>query len=151
MIRFAYEESIAASPDAVFAVMADIARFDEWLAMDGRPKDPGPTRLGSRFESTSRIGPLRLDSQGEITRYEPGRRFGFRLMNPRAVEFEIDIRLDPSDGGTRMKGSGTLQMHRLWRLLGPIMRLELEKGEAAEAARLKKLVEGGPATAARPA
>ena len=48
MIRFAYEESIQASPDAVFAVMSDVTRFEEWLAMDGQLVDGCPTRLEAR-------------------------------------------------------------------------------------------------------
>jgi uncharacterized protein YndB with AHSA1/START domain len=82
VIRFAYEERINASPDAVFAVMSDIGRFHEWLGMDGRPKDAGPTQLGSRFDSTGRLGPFRVEGQGEISGYEPGRRFGFRMVTP---------------------------------------------------------------------
>jgi hypothetical protein len=58
VIRFAYEERIDADPAAVFAVMTDISRFDQWLGMDGRPKDSGPVRVGSGFDSTSRLGPL---------------------------------------------------------------------------------------------
>jgi uncharacterized protein YndB with AHSA1/START domain len=145
MIRFSYEEQIAASPEAVFAVMSDIGRFDEWLGMDGRPKDPGRARVGARFDSTSRLGPMRVESQGEVTSFEPSHRFGFRLVTPGAFDFEIDIRLEPDDRGTRMKGSGSMTTHRLWRLLEPILRGELQKGEAAEAARLKALVEAGAA------
>lgn len=143
MIRFQYEESIAASPARVFAVMSDIERFDEWLTMDGRP-DPGrPSGVGARFASTARMGPKTLELDGEVTRYDPDRAFGFRVATPHAVDFEVDFELRPDGDGTRLVGSGSMTTHRLWRLLEPMLRSELPKSEAAEARRLKALVESG--------
>ena len=151
MIRFEYTETIAASPAEIFAVMSDIGRFDEWLTMDGRPTDPGPVRVGSRFDSTGRLGPLPVELQGTITSFEPGRRFGFRTVKPNALDFEITVDLEATpDGTTILKGHGTMRLSRLWRLFEPIMRMELDKGEAAEAARLKALLEGTPMTVERP-
>jgi hypothetical protein len=45
-----------------------------------------------------------------------------------------------------MKGSGSMTTHRLWRLLEPILRMEVGEGEAREARRLKAILEsdGGP-------
>lgn len=141
MIHFAYEETIAASPEAVFKVMADISRFDEWLAMDGRPAATGPTHLGSRFESTGKLGPMTVHGTGEVTRFEPDRGFGFRLVVPNAIDFVLDIELAEDAAGTRLSGSGSMTTHRLWRLLEPVMRGEVQAGEVREAKRLKELVE----------
>lgn len=148
MIRFAYEETIRADPHAVFAIMTDISQFDRWLDMDGRAKDPGPPGVGSRFDSTSRLGPLRVEGQGEVTSFEPDRRFGFRLVSPHALDFEIEIELQAADGGTVMRASGSMATHRLWRLLEPVLRMELQEGEAREARRLKAIVESSPAAVA---
>lgn len=144
MIRFAYEESIQASPDEVFAVMSDVNRFDEWLAMDGNLVDGSPTRLGSTFESTGKMGPLTVRGRGHITRFEPGRAFGFTMSAPNAFDFDLDVELDGTANGTRMVGSGSMTTHRLWRLLEPVLRSEVQKGEVAEARRLKALLEAAP-------
>jgi uncharacterized protein YndB with AHSA1/START domain len=142
MIRFAYEESIDASPADVFAVIADVSRFDEWLGMDGRLAGDPPARLGSTFDSAGRMGPLTVRGRGEITRYEPDRAFGIAMWSPRAFDFELDIELAPTGaGGTRLTGSGSMTTHGVWRLLEPVLRSEVPKGEAAEARRLKTLVE----------
>ena len=143
MIRFDYQESIAASPEAVFAVMSDFARFDEWLGMDGRPIDDGQVRTGSRFESTGRLGPFTVHGTGEVTRCEPGRAFGFRMAAPGRFDFVLDLRLEPMPEGTRLDGSGSMTTHRLWRLLEPMLRAEVPKGEVREAQRLKALLEAG--------
>lgn len=143
MIRFAYEESIAASPDEVFAVMSDVTRFDEWLAMDGRLVDGSPTRLGSTFDSTGKMGPLTVRGRGHITRFEPGQAFGFLMSAPNAFDFELAVELKGTREGTRMLGSGSMTTHRLWRLLEPMLRSEVQKGEVAEARRLKALLETG--------
>jgi uncharacterized protein YndB with AHSA1/START domain len=143
MIRFAYQETIAASPDTVFALMTDIRRFDEWLGMDGRPTDEGAVTVVSTFDSTGKLGPFTVDSRGEVTAYDPGRAFGFRLTAPGSFDFTVDLRLEPDGSGTRLDGRGTFSGHRMWRLLEPVLRGELQKGEAAEARRLRKLVEAG--------
>jgi len=143
MIRFAYEASIEASPDEVFTVLSDVTRFDEWLAMDGQLVDGLPTRLGSAFESTGKMGPLTVRGRGRITRFEPGRAFGFTMSAPNAFDFDLAIELSPVAGGTRLAGSGSMTTHRLWRLLEPVLRSEVVKGEAAEARRLKAVVETG--------
>jgi hypothetical protein len=143
MIRFAYEESIGAGPDEVFAIMSDVTRFDDWLGMDGRLVDGSPTGLGSTFESTGRMGPLTVRGRGQITRFEPGKAFGFTMTAPNAFDFELAVELNGSQAGTRMLGSGSMTTHRLWRLLEPVLRSEVPKGEAAEARRLKALIEAG--------
>jgi uncharacterized protein YndB with AHSA1/START domain len=143
MIRFAYEESIGASPDEVFAVMSDVTRFDDWLGMDGRLVDGSPTRLGSTFESAGKMGPMTVRGHGQITRFEPGKAFGFTMTAPNAFDFDLAIELSASPAGTRMLGSGSMTTRRLWRLLEPVLRSEVPKGEVAEARRLKALIEAG--------
>ncbi|HLA17171.1 MAG TPA: SRPBCC family protein [Candidatus Limnocylindrales bacterium] len=145
MIRFGYEERIEATPEAVFAVMSDIGRFNEWLDMDGRPSDVGPVGQGSRFESSGQLGPIRYAGSGEVTAFVPDHRFGFRYQKPKSFDFEIEMQLDPVDGGTRLVGKGSMTTHGLWRLLEPVFRMELGKGEAREARRLKAIVEGAEA------
>ncbi|HEX5014577.1 MAG TPA: SRPBCC family protein [Candidatus Limnocylindrales bacterium] len=141
MIRFAYEESIGASPAEVFAVMSDVTRFADWLAMDGRLVNGSPTRLGSTFESTGKMGPWTVRGRGEVTRFEPERAFGFTMIAPNAFDFELAIELFPTPFGTRLAGSGSMTTHRFWRLLEPLLRSEVPKGEIAEAQRLKAVVE----------
>ena len=143
MIRFAYEELIDASPSDVFAVLSDVERFDEWLNMNGRLTNGQTVGVGSTFESTGRMGPLTVRGAGEITRFEPDRAFGFAMRDSKAFDFEIDLDLSPTADGTRLTGSGSMTTHRFWRLLEPVLRSEVPKGEAREAQRLKALVEVG--------
>ena len=76
---------------------------------------------------------------------------GFRLRGRNSIDFETDMRLEAAGAGTTMTGTGWLQAHGRWRLLEPILRMELEKGEAAEARRLKAIVEAAEATRPAPA
>ena len=41
------------------------------------------------------------EDKGEITRFEPDRAFGFAMRDPKAFDFEIDLELSPTAGGTR--------------------------------------------------
>jgi hypothetical protein len=40
--------------------------------------------------------------------------------------------------------------HGLWRLLEPVLRMELQEGEAREAQRLKAIVESSPGAVSAP-
>jgi hypothetical protein len=62
-----------------------------------------------------------------------------------ASDLKIEIELEAAHGGTVMRGSGSMATHRLWRLLEPVLRMELQKGEAREARRLKAILESRPA------
>jgi hypothetical protein len=60
---------------------------------------------------------------------------------PNAFDFDVEFELVPSAAGTTLRGAGSMTTHRLWRLLEPVLRAEVPKDEAREAARLKALIE----------
>lgn len=96
---------IAASPESVYAAIADVTRMGEWSSechacewLDGAD---GPV-VGARFDGHNRHGDKEWTTQGTITVAEPGREFVFEC---RAGDFHFatwGYRIEPVDGGSRV-------------------------------------------------
>src|SRR5215218_6959951 len=67
---------IHASPEDVFAVLADPCRYPEWVvgASSIREYDEGFPAVGSRFHHEVGPGPLNLKDYSEVTEVDPPRR-----------------------------------------------------------------------------
>jgi uncharacterized protein YndB with AHSA1/START domain len=97
------ERRLDAPPDAVFAILADHARYDRF---DGirrsvlvNPGDPDPNGLGAVRRIW--VGPLRFEE--EITAFEPPRRLDYliRDVKPLPIRHEgASIRLQADGAGT---------------------------------------------------
>lgn len=97
---------VAAPPEAVYALVADVTRTPEfspevvgcsWL--DGAT---GPA-VGARFEAVNRSGSGKTwKNRPVITAAEPGRQFAFTRTEPFAGSIAWRYRFEPVDGGTRV-------------------------------------------------
>jgi uncharacterized protein YndB with AHSA1/START domain len=97
------ERRLHAPPEAVFAIIADHARYDRF---DGirrselvRSGDPAPNGHGA--VRWIWIGPLRFEE--EVTAFEPARRLDYVIRDVRPLPFRHEggsIRLAPDGSGT---------------------------------------------------
>lgn len=80
MARITVCTTIGAPPEVVWEAVADVASHVEWMtdAVAIRFTSGRTGGVGTTFECDTRIGPLRLTDQMEITEWEPGRRMGVR-------------------------------------------------------------------------
>lgn len=124
------ERVIAASPESVFALLADASKHPE---IDGsgavRSAKPGAAQkltMGSRFGMAMKMG-LPYSMMNEVIEYQDGRRIawqtrasGFmgRLVGGRIWRYE----LEPTGSGTRVRESWDLSQDRQRALLrrGPV-------------------------------
>lgn len=101
---------LAASPERVYALVADVTRTPEfspevvscrWL--DGAT---GPT-VGARFESVNRSlsSGRRWRNRPVVTVADPGREFSFTRTEPLSGSIAWRYRFEPVDGGTRVTES----------------------------------------------
>jgi uncharacterized protein YndB with AHSA1/START domain len=75
---------IAAAPDAVWQMIADVTRMSEWSDENtGAVWTKGSTgpELGARFKGTNRNGRYRWSTQCVVTTSDPGHRFAFRVSS----------------------------------------------------------------------
>jgi hypothetical protein len=145
MTKMIHVERVSrASPEQVFALLADVTRWTEWgpftRAELERPA-PGddPNGLGSVRRLQAPGAPA---SHERVIAYEPGRRFGYELVHGLPLrDYRAHVTLEPLPGGTRItwhsefrpKLPGTGWFYRAV-LQGFIARATRQLAEAAEVA-----------------
>ncbi len=82
------QETIAATPAAVWALVGDPTRMSEWSPqVDSTRLADGATTcaLGTRFTNRNVQGDLAWITHGEVVHHEPGRALAFRIEENWAV------------------------------------------------------------------
>lgn len=96
---------IAASPDDVWTAVTDIdlpAKFSEEF-LGATWKTDGPRR-GAWFVGKSRHPAIgQWETESVVDEYEPGRTFGWAVADPENPGARWRFRLEPADGGTRLR------------------------------------------------
>jgi hypothetical protein len=107
---------IAASPDAVYAVVTDVAGLPRWAAETVGCRWVGGATgaaVGARFRGANRRGPVRWSTTCTVTAADPGRTFAFGVTGFAGIpvsEWRYDI--EPVGDGCRVTES--------WRDLRPL-------------------------------
>jgi uncharacterized protein YndB with AHSA1/START domain len=103
--RIEVTRDIAATPEVVYAAIADVTRMGEWSEEchtcawhDGFD---GPA-VGATFDGHNRNGEHEWTSQGKVVEADPGRAFAFECS---MFDFHYSTwgyRIEPTDGGCRV-------------------------------------------------
>ncbi len=138
---------VAASPDAVWAVVSDVTRMPEWspelrrLFVLGR-REP---RVGMRLLGINRRGYAAWPTTSRVVRFEPGRAVAWKTRESGAT---WTYELEPVEGGTRVTGRRDLPKFTLGTtLMAPLIGgadghdQELADGIRATLERIKATVE----------
>jgi uncharacterized protein YndB with AHSA1/START domain len=93
---------IAASPEAVYALISDVTRMGEWspechtcVWKEGAPGTPGAT-----FKGSNKQGLMRWSTVAKVLVAEPGREFAFATRSGDRDSTVWRYRLEPSGTGT---------------------------------------------------
>jgi uncharacterized membrane protein len=143
MIRYDSSIRINRPADEVFARLSAVERMADWTDMsNGRWLGEGVAiGAGSRAEATIHLGPISRHLTWEVTTYEPGRRVGYRTLPGSAIDWTAEYTLEADATGTTVRQAGEVGLHGLLRVLEPLVRMELPKGESRELTRLKAVLE----------
>lgn len=140
MIRYSSEVTIDRPPRAVYEALLDPARYAKWTPMTDMAFDDGPPRVGQRGHFRMTEGPIKGRLEMEIVELEPDRTVSFRVRHPSLDWLAVNT-IQPDGEGSRLTYAGELSFRGVMRLMEPLMRGEVERGEASEALRLKALLE----------
>lgn len=130
-------------PEDVWAVVSDLGTHTRWrpALVEFRQVSDGPLAVGSRIHEVLRWRGRRIELEDVVTALEPGRRFALR-GGWKAAEFELDLRLEPEDGGTRVTMDWPLRPKSLLlRLAAPFIGGAMRRATREELELLKALVE----------
>jgi hypothetical protein len=103
----AYEHAsvdIEAAPDAVYALVSDIARMGEWSpeATGGEWLDGGSGNVGDRFDGYNRAGEREWTRECEVAKADQGQDFTFVVGGVEANCTWWSYEMEPTAAGTTL-------------------------------------------------
>jgi uncharacterized protein YndB with AHSA1/START domain len=147
MIDVTIETHIARPVREVFAYATDPAKLATWQTntVSAVQEGDGPLGVGTRLHEVHRgPGGKEMPSVVEVSAYEPGRRFGLRMVEG-ALPIHADITFAPNDQGTVLRFRTFGQPTGAMRLLQPVLRRAMRRQFAEHCANLKRVLEASVA------
>lgn len=94
-----------ASPEQVWAVLADPESYAHWVvgSKEIRDADPRWPEPGARFHHTLGFGPLELKDNSEVLESRPPERLVLRVRARPTGTANVILELHPDNGGTRVE------------------------------------------------
>jgi uncharacterized protein YndB with AHSA1/START domain len=127
--------------EQVFAFLMDTGKLSTWQSnlIKMEQLTAGPLRAGSRFREVRRLGRRDSEIQGEITVFEPNRRFETKTITRPNVT--VSYSFEAENGGTRLKHKFVMLTSGLMRLLEPLIAGSIKKESEADFETLKRILE----------
>ena len=148
MIHYSSQVTIARPAHAVYEALLDPELYAQWTDMVEVSFDGSDTpHVGTRGRFRLAKGPIKGMLEMELTELEQDRRVVFRVTHP-SLDWKAVSTLESAGAGTRLTYAGDFRLRGWRRLLEPLVAREVRSSEAAEALRLKGLLEAGPDPAA---
>jgi uncharacterized protein YndB with AHSA1/START domain len=127
--------------EQVFAFLMDTGKLSTWQSnlIKTEQITEGPLRAGSRFREVRRLGRRESEIQGEITVFEPNKRFETKTLTKPQVT--VSYSFEAEDGGTRLKHKFIMLTSGLMRLLEPLIAGSIKKESASDFETLQRMLE----------
>lgn len=133
--------SIARSPQEVFDYASDPANDGAWISGSEASEwitDP-PHGVGSRQRNVQRFLGRRLESESEITAWDPPTGFSARFSKPFPGEFTA--RLSAQGEGTEVELTGEMEVGGFFRIAEGLVARQLDRTLDADLNALKLILE----------
>jgi len=133
-------------PEDVWAVVSDPSTHTAWrpALVEFRQVSDPPLAVGSHIREKIRWRGRTIEIDDVVTALEPPRRLGMR-GGWKAADFELDLLLEPRDGGTLASFDWSFRPKTLlMRLATPLLSRTLRGATKDELAGLKSYVERKP-------
>src|SRR5450759_3253325 len=145
MNEFELTITIERPVEAVWAYFQDFSRYPEWNPgmSEARQTSPGPMAVGGTLVFVGKLLGRSYESHTQCTAYLPNERFASGATSG-PFQLEIDTRLEPVDGGTKMTSRYRGESRGFMKLAEPVaIRVARKQFEAANE-NLKALLEAEP-------
>ena len=142
MIRHEITVHLNRPVEQVFAFVADSHRLPMWQSnlIKSELITEGPLRAGSRFHEVRLVRQKETEIQGEMTAFEPNRRFATKTLSK--PEVTVSYSFTPEGGGTRVNYEFVMQTAGMMRLMEPMILGSIKKDTQADFEKLKQVLEG---------
>jgi uncharacterized protein YndB with AHSA1/START domain len=140
LIRIEFSTDIARPPSEVFTYLTDAESLPEWQSSAVEAHWEGEKTRGSHIKEVRKFLGRRMDSELEVTEYEPDRRFALKVLSG-PVPFSVQHTLEPRDGGTRLTFVGEGEPGGFFKLAEPIVGRTAERQFKSDFETLKDVLE----------
>lgn len=143
MIKLQESIQIGKPQSLVFGVVSDISKIPQWQSevVKSTAVTPGPMKMGTKFDEVVKIGPFKVTTHCEVTKYEPQKLITFTAKSSPS-EYGAQFTVEPEGQSCRATVDGTANLRGIWKIMEPLMASDVKKGIKKEMADLKKLCEG---------
>jgi uncharacterized membrane protein len=143
MPEFRMSTTIDRPVAAVYAYVADFARWPEWrLALSSAERlTTGPTAVGTRVAVTGQMMGRSLDMTVEVTAAVTNERLAFSLSGG-PISGSGEFRFEPSGAGTRLGVVASVEPGGVLKIAGPLAARQAEQMWSNDLAALKGILEG---------
>jgi len=127
--------------EQVFAFLMDTGKLSTWQSnlIKIEPLTEGPLRAGSRFREVRRLGRRDSEIQGEITVFEPNKRFETKTITRPNVT--VSYSFEAENSGTQLKQKFVMLTSGLMRLLEPLIAGSIKRESESDFETLKRILE----------
>ena len=144
MVRIEFSVDVNRPPSEVFAYITDADRLPEWQSGAVEAQWQGEKARGAHIREVRKFLGRRMETELEVTEYEPDRRFGLRAVSG-PVPFSVTQVLEPRDGGTRLSFIGEGEPGGFFKLAEPIVARVAERQFKNDFETMKDILEGSAA------
>lgn len=149
-IDITIETGIARPHDVVFARIADIDRWPDWLVASGivtvTRQAMGPVRAGERLTVEQRAAGRAGTFDAEVTDLEPGRRLALRGRDSDGVSIDIEATIEPADdqdASSDLRWTIRIGLPFRYRVFELMARPQVERAAALDIEALRRGLESG--------
>ncbi|MDQ2933749.1 MAG: SRPBCC family protein [Chloroflexota bacterium] len=126
----------------VFAVLSNPENSPKWssASLEAKITSTGPIGVGSTARTVSKFLGKRLESEMELTEYEPNRKFaGQSKSGP--FPFQISMTFEGTEGGTRVNANMEAEPSGFFKLAEPLIVRTAKRQLQSDLDNLKDLME----------
>ena len=139
------ETRIGRPPADVFAALADVERYPDWLIASGIVRverlDPGPLAAGSRLRIAQTVAGRSTVLDGSVTVLVPGAAFGLRGKDREGVS---DAVMATDEQATRLRWSVRIGLPLRFRMFESMVAPQARRAAALDLEALKRRLEDAP-------
>lgn len=133
--------------EEVFAFLNDAEKLPQWntAITDARQTSQGPIGVGTTFHLSAQFLGRRMDSQSEVTAYEPNQQISYKTKSG-PVPMDATYKLEPAGGATRVLEVIEAEPGSFFRLAEPVLKRMAQRQMETSLSNLKDLLEAERAT-----
>jgi uncharacterized membrane protein len=141
-VRFDLDIVIDRPVEDVFAYVTDVRNLPEWQesAIEADWVEAAGPGKGARLHERRELLGRTIESELEVTAYEPNRRFDLKALSG-PVRFEVSHRFEAANGGTRVLLATEAEVGGMLRFAGPMVARQAERQMRADLERLQQVLE----------